>query len=194
MSSPRSPVDSPEIRSLDHQIMQAEAAGRWQQAAQLLRTRAQRVAPLPEQVRSLEHLASLLRVKLGDERGAMQTAEDLLALDASHAAARQYLIESYTRLGNSARAQQLQATTPSGGGFLGAIQGALGSAASAVGAAATGLANAVEASNRNPEWMRAQAQPSVPTAPARSTPPRCPYCGTDISPGARTCSQCGASL
>jgi hypothetical protein len=198
MSTPRSDVNSPEIRALDQQIMQAEAAGRWQQAAQLLRTRAQRVAPLPEQVRSLEHLASLLRVKLGDERGAMQVAEELLAIDATHAAARQYLIEGYTRLGNSARAQQLRAGAPSGGpsggGMLGAIQGALGSAVSAVGVAAAGFANAVEASNRDPAWMRAQGKSTVPSPPAASRQTRCPYCGTDLVPGATSCSQCGASL
>ncbi len=202
MTTPRSTPDSPEIRALDNQIMQAEAAGRWQQSAQLVRSRAQRVAPAAEQVRTLEHLVSLLRVKLADERGAMQAAEEILTVDASHAGARQYLVEGYTRTGNAARAQQLQASAPSGGGFLGAIQGALGSAATAVGAAATGFAGAVEASNKNPEWMRAQGQSPAPSAPAHAAPaapaapaqPRCPYCGNDLARGATSCGQCGASL
>ena len=145
MTTQRSDKDSPEIRSLDGQIVQAEAQGRWPQAAQLLRSRAQRIAPPAEQARTLEHLVSVYRVKLGDERGAMQAAEELLALDASHAGARHYLVESYTRQGNAARAQQLQASAPSGGGIFGAISNAFGSATAAVGAAASGAATAVVA-------------------------------------------------
>lgn len=201
MTTARSDVNSPEIRALDQQIVQAESAGRWPQAAQLLRSRAQRVAPQAEQLRTLEHLVSLYRVKLRDERGAMQAAEELLALNPAHAAVRQYLVEGYTQQGNAARAQQLQASAPTGGGFLGAIQGALGSAATAVGAAATGFASAVEASNKNPEWMRAQGQspaapPSAPQAarPAPPADPRCPYCGADLARGAKSCGQCGAEL
>lgn len=197
----RSDAQSPEIRSLDQQIMQAESAGRWPQAAQLVRTRAQRVAPVAEQVRTLEHLVSLYRVKLADERGAMQAAEEILAVDAAHADARSYLVAGYTRLGNAGRAEQLRAGAPAGGGILGAIQGAFGTAAAAVGTAATGFASAVEASNQNPEWMRSSAPaPSVsaarPAAPRPSPqgPPRCPYCGADLAVGAKSCGQCGASL
>jgi hypothetical protein len=201
MTTQRSDKDSPEIRALDGQIMQAEAQNRWPQAAQLLRSRAQRVAPVAEQARTLEHLVSVYRVKLSDERSAMQVAEELLTVDASHSAARQYLVDGYTRQGNSAKVQQLQASAPSGGGFLGAITGALGSAATAVGAAATGFAGAVEQSNKNPEWMRAQGQsPAVPQSapqaarPAPPADPRCPYCGADLARGAKNCGQCGAEL
>jgi len=213
MTTQRSDKDSPEIRSLDGQIVQAEAQGRWPQAAQLLRSRAQRVAPPAEQARTLEHLVSLCRVKLGDERGAMQAAEELLALDASHAGARQYLVEGYTRQGNTAKAQQLQASAPSSGGIFGSISNAFGSAATAVGAAATGaatavgaaatgFAGAVERSNKDPEWMRAPgprpaappgaAQAARPAPPAAD--PRCPYCGADLARGAKSCGQCGAEL
>lgn len=210
MTTQRSDKDSPEIRSLDGQIVQAEAQGRWAQAAQLLRSRAQRIAPPAEQARTLEHLVSVYRVKLGDERGAMQAAEELLALDASHAGARQYLVDGYTRQGNTAKVQQLQASAPSSGGIFGAISNAFGSAtaavgaaatgaATAVGAAATGFAGAVEKSNKDPEWMRAQGQsPAAPQAARPAAPAaantRCPYCGADLTRGAKSCGQCGAEL
>lgn len=204
MNPPRVTADSPELRSLDNQIMQAESQNRWQDAARLLRTRAQRVAPPQEAVRTLEHLVSVYRVKLMDERGAVQAAEELVRTDPSHAAARQYLAESYTRSGDQAKLQTLQTSAPQqaqGGGFLGAITGALSSAATAAGAAATNFAGAVEASNRDPEWMRTggvappqSAQPQRTAAPAAQRPASCPYCGNALGQGARACGACGAEL
>ncbi len=177
--------DSPEIRSLDAQIAQAEARARWSDVANLLRQRANRVGPAADKVQSLERLAGIYRQRLSNENAGIQTAEEILRIDPGHASAREYLRDQYTRTGQRDKLAALDASAP---GLFGKIKGAVGSAATAVGTAATGVAHAVNEANRNPEWMKQQSAPQ----PAKSASPRCAYCGGDLSPGARSCNACGA--
>lgn len=176
--------DSSEIRSLDAQIAQAESRARWSDVANLLRQRAARLSAPADKVQTLERLAGIYRQRLGNENAAVQVGEEILRLDAGHAAAREFLRETYTRTGQRDKLAALEASAPS---VFGRIKGAVGSAASAVGTAATGVAHAVNEANRNPEWMK----PSAPQ-PAKAASPRCAYCGADLGPGVRSCNACGA--
>jgi hypothetical protein len=177
--------DSPEIRSLDSQIAQAEGRARWSDVANLLRQRAQRVGPVADKVSTLEHLAGVYRQKLTNEAAAAQTAEEIVRLDAGHASAREYLHDYYGRTGQRDKLAALEASAP---GMFNRIKGAVGSAATAVGTAASSVAHAVDEANRNPEWMRQQSAPQ----PARAASPRCAYCGADLAAGSRSCNACGA--
>ncbi len=180
--------DSPEIRSLDAQIAQAEARSRWADMANFLRQRALRVGPVAEKVVSLERLAGVNRFKLSNEAAAIKAAEEILTLDPRHAAARQYLREQYAAHGERDKLAALDASEP---GVFNSIKGAVGSAATAVGAAATSFAKAVDEANRNPEWMRQQQSAPQPAKAAKAAPSRCAYCGADLTPGARSCNACG---
>ncbi|MDP3218861.1 MAG: caspase family protein, partial [Deltaproteobacteria bacterium] len=91
-----------DVSALDQRIGQAEGGGRWEEAAAALEERGRRVTAAAEKVRTYEHLVSLYRVKLGDERRAVAAAEKLLAAVPTHAGARGYLRAMYTAMGNTA--------------------------------------------------------------------------------------------
>ncbi len=202
-------ADSPEIRQLDTQIGQMEAAGQWAQAAQALHRRAGRVSDTGERVRTLEHLVSLYRAQLRDESGAVRACEELLMVQPNHPGARQYLEWAYAAMGQPDKLQALRETTTqsksgdtSEGGIFGRVRSAVGGAVATgvagVTAVATGVASTIEASNARPAWMdevegRAPAAAASPAAPAKARAPRCPYCGSDVAAGVRACGVCGGS-
>lgn len=206
------PVNSPEIRQMDAQIGQLEGAGQWAQAAQVLHRRAARVNDTAEKVRTLEHLVSLYRVQLRDEAGAVRACEELLDVQPGHEGARQYLTWAYQATNRPDKLAALQARgsksvdNEEGGIFSrvkGAVGGAVTTAVAGATAVATGVASTIEASNARPAWMdevdgRApqsapQSAPQAAAAPARPKVSRCPYCSTDVAPGARSCAVCGGS-
>jgi len=201
-------VNSPEIRQLDTQIGQMEAAGQWAQAAQLLHRRAARVTDPGEKVRTLEHLVSLYRVQLRDEAGGVRASEELLAVAPNHPGVRQYLEWAYAATGQTAKLTALRESVPasksgdtSEGGIFGRVRSAVGGAVATgvagVTAVATGVASTIEESNARPAWMdevegRAPATAAAAT-PAKARAPRCPYCGTDVAAGVTSCGVCGGS-
>ncbi len=215
-------TNSPEIRTLDQQIGQLEASGDFANAARALHARAARVHEPPEKVRTLEHLVSLYRTQLHDERGAMRACEEIVAVDRGHTGAKGFLEWAYANFGETAKLQALRqgavagakgapaqsAQQEQGGGIFGSISTAFASAAAAAGAAATGVAGAIEQSNANPQWMQEsqqqqqqrpqgsapQQQPARPaTKPTGATAQRCPYCGADAAPSAKACGNCGGN-
>ena len=106
------PVQVVDVSALDRRIGQAEASGRWEEAASALEERGQRVRSDEEKVRTYEHLVSLYRVKLGDERRAVGAAEKLLTAVPTHAGAREYLRAMYAAMGNTAGLAALNAPRP----------------------------------------------------------------------------------
>lgn len=186
-SVPEQVVD---LSAIDRRIGQAEASGRWEEAASALEERGRRVASDEEKVRTYEHLVSLYRVKLGDERRGVAAAEKLLAAVPAHPGAREYLRAMYAATGNTAGLAALSAPRPApaqravpappppaGGGLLGTL-----------GAAATAFGQMVSAAPVPHEAQRPAAQRPQPTAATR-----CAYCGFEMGAGARQCPSCGAS-
>jgi metacaspase-1 len=186
-SVPAAVVD---VSALDRVIGQAEAAGRWEEAARTLEERGRRVTADAEKARTYEHLVSLYRVKLGDERRAVAAAERLLAAVPAHAGAREYLRAMYAAMGNTAGLASLNAPAkrdvpaPAAGGG-GGILGAVGAAATAFGQMVAAAPVAHEAPRPGAAAQRPQAAPAVR---------RCAYCGFEMGAGARQCPSCGASV
>jgi hypothetical protein len=171
--------------ALDRRIGQAEAAGCWEEAASALEDRGRRVASPDQKARTYEHLVSLYRVKLSDERRAAGAAEKLLAAVPAHGGAREYLRAMYTATHNAAGLAALDPVAPAaravaapaaGGGFL----DTLGAAATAFGqmVAAAPVASAVPA--------------AAPSAAAHAA--RCAYCAFEMAASARQCPSCGAAV
>lgn len=184
------PVQVVDVSALDRRIGQAEASGRWEEAASALEERGQRVSSDEEKVRTYEHLVSLYRVKLGDERSAVAAAEKLLTAVPAHPGAREYLRAMYAAMGNTAGLAALDAPrpapaqravpappAPSGAGLLGTL-----------GAAATAFGQMVAAA---PVAHQGPAPSAQRPRPAAAT--RCAYCGFEMGAGVRQCPSCGAS-
>ena len=180
-----------DVSALDQRIGQAEGGGRWEEAAAALEERGRRVTAAAEKVRTYEHLVSLYRVKLGDERRAVGAAEKLLTADPTHRGAREYLRGMYTAMGNTAGLAALDAPAQApravaapppaqGGGILGTL-----------GAAATAFGSMVAAAPVAYEAQRPQTQNQA-QRPQQATP-RCAYCGFEMGASARQCPSCGAS-
>ena len=192
-----------DVVALDRHIGQAEAAGKWEEAAVALEARGRQVVAPAEQARTYEHLVSLYRVKLGDERRAVGAAEKLLTAVPTHAGAREYLRGMYTAMGHTAglaaldaptraptqRAVPVAAPAPAAGG---GILGTLGAAATAFGQMVAAAPVAYEA----PRAASAAAAPAARPAPAPSAKatPRCAYCGFEMGASARQCPSCGAAV
>lgn len=188
------PAQVVDVSALDRRIGAAESTGNWQEAAAALEERGQRVAAPEEKARTYEHLVSLYRVKLGDERRAVGAAEKLLAAVPTHEGARGYLRAMYQAMGDTTRlaaldARPAQRAVPApapaeGGGILGTL-----------GAAATAFGQMVAAAPVAYE-MPKPAGGSTPAAQAQRPPPsaakRCAYCGFEMGAGARQCPSCGA--
>lgn len=181
--------------ALDRRIGQAEAAGRWEEAASALEDRGRRVASPEEKGRTYEHLVSLYRTKLHDERRAVSAAESLLAAVPTHEGARGYLRWVYQTMGDTMRLTALDAKPPqravappaapvaaaaAGGGILGAL-----------GAAATAFGQMVAAAPVAYEAPKPQGSTTAPRPPA-SAAARCAYCGADMAAGSKQCPSCGA--
>jgi hypothetical protein len=103
------PAQVVDVSALDQRIGQAEAAGKWEEAASALEERGRRVSSAAEKTRTYEHLVSLYRVKLSDERRAVGAAEKLLAAVPTHPGAREYLRAMYAAMGNTAGLASLDA-------------------------------------------------------------------------------------
>lgn len=187
-------VMSADTSSIDQQIMQFESAGRWADAASALQKRVSLVSDPQEQARTLEHLVSVYRAKLGNEALAIRTTEALVEINPGHKAAVDSLRQIYAARGDHARLQALDAKAAqhagASRGILGnvgaSVSSALGTAGAAISTAAGGVFTAVTS---------APVAYEQPTAAAAPKPPsnKCPYCAADHSPGARTCSACGGS-
>lgn len=211
VSAPSPQGRAVDVTALDQRIGALESAGRWADAADALLQRAAAVPQAHEKVRTLEHLVSLYRVKLHDDRGAMRAAELILDAQPGHPGATEFLRAMYAATGDHAKLQSMQhrgVTAPAApqGGILGALQTALGGAAAGIGAAAagvgtavTGVAGAIADANRNPQWMQQSPRPAAPTTgattgAARPATRRCAYCGGDLATGATACGSCGAAV
>lgn len=177
-----------DVSALDQRIGQSEASGKWEEAASALEERGRRVSAPAEKARTYEHLVSLYRVKLADERRAVGAAEKLLTADPTHRGAREYLRGMYTAMGNTAglaaldapaQAPRAMAAPPpaQGAGILGTL-----------GAAATAFGSMVAAAPVTYEAQRPAAQAQRPQAAER-----CAYCGFEMGASARQCPSCGAS-
>lgn len=186
-----------DVSALDQRIGQAEGGGRWEEAAAALEERGRRVTAAAEKVRTYEHLVSLYRVKLGDERRAVAAAEKLLAAVPTHAGARGYLRAMYTAMGNTAglaaldapaQAPRAVAAPPAAAAAAGGMLGALGAAATAFGQMVAAAPVAYEAPRSTPQGPAQAAR-----APSVSAVRRCPYCGFEMGASARQCPSCGAS-
>ncbi len=182
-----------DVGALDRHIGQAEAAGKWEEAAGALEERGRQVIAPAEQARTYEHLVSLYRVKLGDERRAVGAAEKLLTAVPAHAGAREYLRGMYKAMGHTAglaaldaptraSAQRAVADAPAAGG---GILGTLGAAATAFGQMVAAAPVAYEAP---------RAATSAAASPGAKTTTRCAYCGFEMGVSARQCPSCGAAV
>ncbi len=184
-----------DVSALDQRIGAAEAAGRWDEAANALEDRGRRVTSADEKARTYEHLVSLYRVKMADERRAIGAAEKLLAAVPTHAGARGYLRSMYSAMGDTARLAALDGTATAqrvvpapapapqaqGAGILGTL-----------GAAATAFGQMVAAAPVAYE----QPKPASAATPAQRPPAakRCAYCGFELGAGARQCPSCGGEV
>jgi len=101
-----------DVSALDQRIGHAEASGQWEEAASALEERGRRVGSAAEKARTYEHLVSLYRVKLADERRAVGAAEKLLAAAPTHQGAREYLRGMYAAMGHTAGLASLDAPRP----------------------------------------------------------------------------------
>ncbi|MEZ4411068.1 MAG: zinc ribbon domain-containing protein, partial [Polyangiales bacterium] len=169
-----SPSPAFDLAAHDRRIVQAETTGQWAEAARLLEERGARVTTDDERAYTYEHLVTLCRVKLHDERRAVAAAENLLAAAPAHADARRYLRAAYQSSGDVAKMRALDASQPREGGDL---LGVLGAVASAVG--------------------QMMATPPAHGGAAKASPratsgARCGYCGATVSAGAGQCPSCGA--
>ena len=144
--------------------MQAGPPGWRQSASSCVNARSGGAAA--ERVRS-STLVSLSSASARRRRGAMRAAE-ILTVDASHAGARQYLVEGYTRTGNAARAQQLRRRRRRTGSPPARSRARSAAHRPAVGARPPrASAGAVEASNKNPSGCARRPVPLRPHSPAR---------------------------
>lgn len=85
------PAAPTSVLELDRRITAHEAAARWPEALACLWERVAAAPSVPEKVRTLEHIASVYRVKLDDLAAVRHTAEVLLGVDPTHTAARAFL-------------------------------------------------------------------------------------------------------
>ncbi len=85
------PVSPVSLGELDRRIAAHESAGRWHEALACLWERVAATPSVAEKVRTLEHIASVYRVKLDDLAAVRHTAEVLLGVAPTHAAARAFL-------------------------------------------------------------------------------------------------------
>jgi hypothetical protein len=182
-----------DVSALDRRIGAAETAGNWDEAASALEDRGRRVTAPEEKTRTYEHLVSLYRVKLADERRAIGAAEKLLAAVPAHAGARGYLRAMYTAMGDTARLAALDAPATAqravaapaaaqeaaGGGIL----GTLGAAATAFGQMVAAAPVAYEA-----------PKPASASAQRPQAAKRCAYCGFELGASARQCPSCGGEV
>ncbi len=182
-----------DVSALDRRIGAAEAAGRWDEAASALEDRGRRVTGAEEKTRTYEHLVSLYRVKLADERRAVGAAEKLVAAVPTHAGARGYLRAMYTAMGETARLAALDAsptaqravTAPAPQAGAVGILGTLGAAATAFGQ----MVAAAPVAYETPKPASAAAPAQRPQAAKR-----CAYCGFELGAGARQCPSCGGEV
>jgi hypothetical protein len=192
------PATVVDVSGLDQRIGQAEGGGRWEEAAAALEERGRRVTAAAEKVRTYEHLVSLYRVKLGDERRAIAAAEKLLTAVPTHPGARGYLRAMYTAMGNSPGLAALEApaqapravAAPPAAAAAGGVLGALGAAATAFGQMVAAAPVAHEAPRSAPQG---QAPAQATRAPNPSAVRRCAYCDFEMGASARQCPSCGAS-
>ncbi len=85
------PTPTTPVAALDRAIAAHEAAGRWHEALAALWERVGAVQTRGEKVRTLEHIAAVYRVKVGDLAAVRHTATVLLSVDPQHAGARGFL-------------------------------------------------------------------------------------------------------
>ncbi len=186
-----------DVSALDRHIGAAEAAGQWEEAASALEDRGRRVTSAEEKARTYEHLVSVYRVKLADERRAVGAAEKLVAAVPSHEGARGYLRAMYTAMGDTARLAALDGATaqravpapaPAAQAAGVGILGTLGAAATAFGQMVAAAPVAYE------QPKPASAATPAQRPPAAAVAKRCAYCGFELGAGARQCPSCGGEV
>jgi hypothetical protein len=84
-------VDRDDLAAIDRTIAAHEQAGRWTEAIAACWRRVERVSSVAEKVRTIEHIASIHRVILGDQESARRAAEAVLRIDPHHAEARAFV-------------------------------------------------------------------------------------------------------
>ena len=84
-------TDRDDLAAIDRAIVAHEQAGRWTEAIAACWRRVERVSSVAEKVRTIEHIASIHRVILGDQESARRAAEAVLRIDPHHAEARAFM-------------------------------------------------------------------------------------------------------
>jgi hypothetical protein len=84
-------TDRDDLTAIDRTIAAHEQAGRWAEAVAECWRRVERVSAAAEKVRTIEHIASIHRVILGDHESARRAAEAVLRIDPHHVAARAFV-------------------------------------------------------------------------------------------------------
>lgn len=90
-ATPAAAVSPVSLGELDRRIAAHESAARWHEALACLWERVAATSSVGEKVKTLEHIASVYRVKLDDLAAVRHTAEVLLGVAPTHAAARAFL-------------------------------------------------------------------------------------------------------
>ncbi len=80
-----------DLATIDRTIAAHEGAGRWTEAIAACWRRVGQVSSVAEKVRTIEHIASIHRVILGDHESARRAAEAVLRIDPHHAEARAFV-------------------------------------------------------------------------------------------------------
>lgn len=203
-----------DLASLDRRIGDLETQGQWVEAIRLLQQRVALVADPAEKVRTLEHVVSVYRVKLGDEHAAVRATEQLVAIVPGHDGARAYLLDAYARLGQTGKldalrrqqlpsAPQARAVAPAAPAHAQPPQppqpDLLGTVGAGLVGALGGIFNAVTTAPAAYQHPGApQAQPPTQPQPQHRAPPRPQAAAPQQAPApqasARKCPYCRADL